>query len=283
MKEKRRCKYPFEEYYTKEPSYHTGIYRYQMLLYPYDESKSPTTITYARYLYSVANSMKLDVNIHVDHIDGDRTNDMLSNLQLLQPNQNKLKFRIDNNIKPNMAHLRCPECDIVFIREKRNTHLSKGGTYTACSRTCSGSISRALQINMHQKYSIDELRKRIESNVIAVHKNYNGGYAVVPEKHQLEDWTLFTDDYPEAVNPPKEIKYCAICGKELSGSQTKTCSNECKSKHIKNKRTFEIPSFEELTKLLSTMSAETLGKQYGISGNAVRKWMKNYKKKLTTM
>jgi predicted nucleic acid-binding Zn ribbon protein len=252
-----------------------------MLLYPYDDTKSPTTVTYARYLYSVHHKMKLDVNVHVDHIDGDRTNDLLSNLQLLQANQNKLKFRIDNNIKPNMAHLRCPECDVVFIREKRNTHLSKGGNYTACSRTCSGTISRALQINKHPVYSIEELRKRIESNVINVYENYNGGYAVVPQKHQLEDWKLFTYDYPESIKEPTMKKYCVICGTQLHGTQTKSCSIECDTKNRKAKRTFEIPSFEELTELLSKMSADKLGVTYGVSGNAVRKWLKRYKKKLT--
>lgn len=280
MKEKRKCRYPFTEYYTKEPSFHTGIQRYQILLYPYDTSKSPTTVPYARYLYSVAHKMKLSSDTQVDHIDGDRTCDLLSNLQILPANANKKKFITDNGIAPNVAQLRCPECDIVFFKKKSQTHLSKGGSYTSCSRECSGTIGQALQKKVHHKYSMDELNARIKHNVINVQKNYNGGHVIIPEKHQLEDWTLFTDDYPESVKEPKKLKYCAVCGKQLTGSQTKTCSLICNAEYIKTKRTFDIPLQDELNEMLLTMSPETIGKTYGVSGNAVRKWIKKYKNKI---
>lgn len=280
MKERRKCRYPFTEYYTKEPSFHTGIQRYQILLYPYDTTKSPTTVPYARYLYSVAHKMKLSSDTQVDHIDGDRTCDLLSNLQILPANTNKKKFITDNAIAPNIAQLRCPECDVVFFRNKSKTHLSKGGKFTSCSRECAGTIRQALQTKVHHKYSMDELNERIKNNVINIQKNYTGGHVIIPEKHQLEDWTLFTDNYPESVKKPKEIKYCAICKKQLVEKQQKTCSLVCDAEYRKINKSYTIPLQDELNQMLLTMSPETIGKKYGVSGNAVRKWIKKYKNKI---
>jgi uncharacterized protein YjcR len=41
-------------------------------------------------------------------------------------------------------------------------------------------------------------------------------------------------------------------------------------------RRVERPSKEDLTKLIESVPIETIGKQYGVSGNAVRKWCKTY-------
>jgi hypothetical protein len=88
MKERRLTRYPFEGYYTNSPSFHSGIHRYQLFLYPVDEKSGleNTSITYSRYLYCTHNKIKLADDIHVDHIDGDRTNHRLENLRVLCPN-----------------------------------------------------------------------------------------------------------------------------------------------------------------------------------------------------
>ena len=41
-------------------------------------------------------------------------------------------------------------------------------------------------------------------------------------------------------------------------------------------RKVERPSKEDLTNLIESVPIETIGKQYGVSGNAVRKWCKSY-------
>ena len=37
-----------------------------------------------------------------------------------------------------VVELICPVCKRVFTREKRQTHLVKGGSHTFCSRACVG-------------------------------------------------------------------------------------------------------------------------------------------------
>ena len=127
---------------------------------------------------------------------------------------------------------------------------------------------------------IDELQEAISNNIVSRELGNIYGSQIIPEKHQLEDWTLFTDDYPESVKPSKEIKYCAICKKSLVEKQQKTCSLVCDAEYRKINKSYTIPSHDELTKMLLTMSPETIGKQYGVSGNAVRKWIKKYKNKI---
>lgn len=52
-----------------------------------------TTISYARYLYSVSIGSIVEPNMEVDHIDNDKTNDVIDNLQLLQKRENTQKAR----------------------------------------------------------------------------------------------------------------------------------------------------------------------------------------------
>jgi endogenous inhibitor of DNA gyrase (YacG/DUF329 family) len=68
---------------------------------------------------------------------------------------------------------------------------------------------------------------------------------------------------------------CDRCGKEYQPdkSKRKFCSEKCRQL---NSRKVERPSREQLEKDLSEMSFVRVGKKYGVSDNAVRKWLKNY-------
>jgi hypothetical protein len=47
-----------------------------------------------------------------------------------------------------MFELKCPECSTVFVKEKRQTHIGKKkGSFTCCSRSCRGKLSRKMQLN----------------------------------------------------------------------------------------------------------------------------------------
>lgn len=73
----------------------------------------------------------------------------------------------------------------------------------------------------------------------------------------------------------KEPKYCAYCGKLLEGKsrRNKYCSQECAHKANGSKRpdVFELlDAFKEYKSFLQ------VGKHYGVSDNAVRKWCNLY-------
>lgn len=78
---------------------------------------------------------------------------------------------------------------------------------------------------------------------------------------------------------PDERKRCVICESHLQGTNKVTCSIECHSKRVATTmRKVERPSYEDLLRDTSTLPMTKVGSKYGVSDNAVRKWMKLYKK-----
>ena len=74
----------------------------------------------------------------------------------------------------------------------------------------------------------------------------------------------------------KQKKVCPVCSKEFyifNNTEQKYCSQECA--HIAQQRVLR-PSREELKILIRTTAFTTIGKQYGVSDNAIRKWCDNY-------
>ena len=72
-----------------------------------------------------------------------------------------------------------------------------------------------------------------------------------------------------------EPKYCQYCGKELEGTsrRNKYCSQECAHKANGSKRPDVFTLLEDFKELKSFVQ---VGKKYGVTDNAVRKWCKMY-------
>lgn len=70
-----------------------------------------------------------------------------------------------------------------------------------------------------------------------------------------------------------EPQYCKVCGFSLQGKQKLYCSSKC---YKKDSRKVERPSAETLSQEMKTTSWLALGRKYGVSGNAVKKWAKQY-------
>ena len=69
----------------------------------------------------------------------------------------------------------------------------------------------------------------------------------------------------------KEQHYCPNCGKAISPDATRCI--ECEHKQ---QRRAEWPQKDELKELIRTNSFSSIGKQFNVSDNAVRRWCKNY-------
>ncbi len=75
----------------------------------------------------------------------------------------------------------------------------------------------------------------------------------------------------EVFSPPQS---CEVCSITLQLDQLKYCSTSCFN--LASNRV-ERPSKEVLTEKVKTCkSMEALGSEYGLSSNAIRKWMKSY-------
>ena len=66
---------------------------------------------------------------------------------------------------------------------------------------------------------------------------------------------------------------CPVCKEKFYNDRGKFCSPKCYNVH---NRKCVHPSKEELKKMITSQSMLSIGKNYGVSDNAVRKWCKKY-------
>lgn len=84
---------------------------------------------------------------------------------------------------------------------------------------------------------------------------------------QLPTFARKNNSYKE-----KPKRYCKECGQELK-SETSALCPRCAGRH---RRKADIPSREVLKEKIRNQSFLSIGKEYGVSDNAVRKWCKQY-------
>lgn len=107
-------------------------------------------------------------------------------------------------------------------------------------------------------------------------------FDVIGEKYDLSRRTIIRinqgqthfckeKDYPLRKKSEGLNKYCIDCGIRIASGATR-----CRSCYDKHQRVVDRPSREELKQLIRTTPFTTIGKQYGVSDNAVRKWCKMY-------
>lgn len=71
----------------------------------------------------------------------------------------------------------------------------------------------------------------------------------------------------------KKNRICIECNQEIYGD--KLC-NKCNG--LKNRKVIDRPDYDILLNDLDKMSLSAVGRKYGVTHNAVKKWIKNYEK-----
>lgn len=135
---------PFNGYKVYGPTWHKRIGRYMIFLV---SPTHRTSMTYARYLMCMDQGRWLEPHEHVDHIDNNRTNDVIENLQILTPAANAAK-RNALLPDPEMVSLVCPQCGDPFERQRRQVAWRTSPHPPCCSRECGykqGAATRAAQ------------------------------------------------------------------------------------------------------------------------------------------
>ena len=90
-----------------------------------------TSMAYAKYLYTSYHNCDIENGDHVDHINGDKLDDRIENLQIISGTYNRQK---DHKHKE-MVLCICPVCGKEFLFEKRNLPFKPN---PCCSRKCGG-------------------------------------------------------------------------------------------------------------------------------------------------
>jgi hypothetical protein len=106
----------------------------------YNSHSHRSTVSYARYLMSVKLGKFIPEGFEVDHIDDDKTNDSIDNLQILTTEENRQKRdALQRKLCPTSVELKCYNCGKLFNYPSHNYrfHTKNGRTKFHCSRECS--------------------------------------------------------------------------------------------------------------------------------------------------
>lgn len=92
-------------------------------------------------------------------------------------------------------------------------------------------------------------------------------------RHNCDESLLIQNEDGSYYCSIKSSYECPICGLKKD-SHAKLCKS-CYDKY-RNRKVIDRPSREELKQKIRTSSFLQIGKEYGVSDNAVRKWCKYY-------
>lgn len=128
-------------------------------------------------------------------------------------------------------------------------------------------------VYLHRIIMENHLGRYLKQDEHVHHKDENRSNNVI------ENLELITNsEHIKHHNPinPQKIKFCAECKKEFKADKIRNlyCSTECYSK---NHKKIEWPSVEYIEEQLKIKSMVQIGKDLGVSDNAVRKYLKKQK------
>ena len=123
----------------------------------YNNSVDRTTVSYARYLYETHLGYKLLPGQVVDHINEDKMDDRLENLQVITVLDNNLKSIKHRKTGRLVSSFLCGSCGKKFQKEFRNTHLPEYNSHrysTYCSRSCAGKkLKKSIHLSTTRVYT----------------------------------------------------------------------------------------------------------------------------------
>lgn len=88
---------------------------------------------------------------------------------------------------------------------------------------------------------------------------------------QLPTYSVGKVRLEKKIEKAQQKSYCIDCGKETQGQGTRC--NSCANRKIPYN---QLPTREELKKLIRSKSFVDIGKQFSVSDNAIKKWCKKY-------
>lgn len=137
-----------------------------------------------------------------------------------------------------------------------------------------------MEIELGRELNNDEIVHHLDGN--RSNNEYYNLIVIVSRSHhlRLHHWIDNGAKMHESYKPKELSHYgeekpkCIVCQKPVGEYRNSYCSNECKgidTCKVKNK-----PSKEDLIYLLENNSFLQVGKMFGVSDNAVRKWVKKF-------
>ena len=196
-----------------------------------------------------------ELTLHLDHINGINNDNRIANLRILCPMCHALTDTFRGRNKKRVSQNK-PEESFIFDPSTRAMFIDIN---TVCENCTSPTINGMLLCEKCSYLRISEYDNEIRAKNIERVKNFEARLKSIPKPQRR-----FTE------NPAKN--YCTDCGVEV-GRGIKRCK-PCYSRF--NRR--NIPEKESLIQIIKEEGANLtrVGKRFGVSCNAVRKWCKGY-------
>lgn len=250
----RRCLPPFSNYKSSGPLWHKKEGRMSINLLSFSEEPKTKvctkSMTYARYLYCVSIGTEPHKGYEVDHIDGDRTNDVLTNLQLLVQKDNLTKQRKDPLFNSAiMFNMQCPSCKTWFLRRYPKTHMYLGHKASYCSKPCADEFSHKELAHPQEYYEVPKEK-------------------FIPQNKSVE-WETVSEVFVEDL-----VKFSRVGN--FIPKQVPNLSKTIIQGDPRRPKPNNNPGKDILSTEYPSLSMEAIGKKYGVSGAAVKKWLKKY-------
>lgn len=121
------------------------------------------------------------------------------------------------------------------------------------------------------KYFIDNGWKIYQIHYLKV---YNDNFVDDLISKLKDNYDLNNIDYSFYIKKEKENNYCITCHKNKVFYKDSEC-RECSS--LKRRKIKDRPNKDELVKLVDKFGLEGVGRKYGVTGNAIKKWLKKEK------
>ena len=122
------------------------------MVYLFNSENDRTTISFARYLMTCKLGFFIPEGYEVDHINDDKTDDRIENLQVLTKEDNTFKQHYNYVMFEQLNYIvTCNCCDIAFVITDREMKMkvAKNLQYMFCSRSCAG------KFHAHKGYSVE--------------------------------------------------------------------------------------------------------------------------------
>lgn len=117
------------------------------------------------------------------------------------------------------------------------------------------------------------INNKLNNLIVLPRASHNRLHAWINRGPPIHKDYTYGGENPKFKQINRDSKYCKICSLTLQAKQKFYCSEQCRGQ---DNRKVEHPSKEELSQLLSENSMCALGRMFGVSDNAVRKWARQY-------
>lgn len=257
---RRSYRYAFHEVFAKNTVYSSKKVRTRII--------NECLLPYECFNCDIDEYNGMFINLQIDHIDGDKSNNELNNLRFLCPNchsqtdtycgrnikekrnhQNiSISYKNTKNIEPSY----CNNCDVI---------ISPG------AKRCKKCISIEAKRKQKPKFCI-ECDTPIGSKSTRCRSCAMARININNSKNP--------DDKMKTIKESRRKTKCSECGKETKSFPRDnvklclSCYNKLKSQNV--------PDKDDLIATLQQFNANftRVGKHYAVSDNAVRKWCKKY-------